>query len=367
MDDFAEESPCLQILVESPGHCIELLHSSIKMMSRSIFARLPQTSSTEQFSSPLMKVLWKVMMVAGVVIYGSHAILINLCKNDQGKIPFSSASVVLLSEVIKFLFSVILLLPEMWRGTVHYPPIKTVVFFSIPAFLYCISNNTAVHVQVYLDPASFQVLCNFKTGITAILYWFIIRRNISEKQWTALGLITLAGCFNSYGGLQTSQDIIQVRNNSTNVARHVYVTVTGLLLMVFYCTMSGLAGISTEYILKRQYKISLHLQNTLMYFYGMMFNLLAYCTSDSQPSDSSAGFFSGYSKWTVVIVFCQAMNGLILSAVMKHSSNLIRLLIIACAMIVNTALSMAIFSLQLNLYFNVAFILVILALKLYHS
>ncbi len=63
----------------------------------------------------------------------------------------------------------------------------------------------------------------------------------------------------------------------------------------------------------------------------------------------------------------QAMNGLILSAVMKHSSNLIRLLIIACAMIVNTALSMAIFSLQLNLYFNIAFILVIVALKLYHS
>ena len=76
----------------------------------------------------------------------------------------------------------------------------------------------------------------------------------------------------------------------------------------------------------------------------------------SQASFSNATFFK-----------LQAMNGLILSAVMKHSSNLIRLLIIACAMIVNTALSMAIFSLQLNLYFNIAFILVILALKLYHS
>ena len=76
----------------------------------------------------------------------------------------------------------------------------------------------------------------------------------------------------------------------------------------------------------------------------------------SQASFSNAIFFK-----------LQAMNGLILSAVMKHSSNLIRLLIIACAMIVNTALSMAIFSLQLNLYFNIAFILVILALKLYHS
>lgn len=49
----------------------------------------------------------------------------------------------------------------------------------------------------------------------------------------------------SYGGLQTAQDIIQVRTNSTNSGKQIYVTVPGLLLMVFYCTMSGLAGIST--------------------------------------------------------------------------------------------------------------------------
>lgn len=74
-----------------------------------------------------------------------------------------------------------------------------------------------------------------------------------------------------------------------------------------------------------------------------------------------------YKENNSCFVEFQATNGLILSAVMKHSSNLIRLLIIACAMSVNTALSMAISSLQLNLYFNVAFILVIVALKLYHS
>ena len=49
------------------------------------------------------------------------------------------------------------LIPEMCRGAVHFPPKKTLVFFAIPAFLYFVSNNTAVHVQVYLDPASFQV------------------------------------------------------------------------------------------------------------------------------------------------------------------------------------------------------------------
>ena len=35
------------------------------MMSRSLLSRLPQTSASEQFSGPLMKVLWKAMMVAG--------------------------------------------------------------------------------------------------------------------------------------------------------------------------------------------------------------------------------------------------------------------------------------------------------------
>lgn len=74
-----------------------------------------------------------------------------------------------------------------------------------------------------------------------------------------------------------------------------------------------------------------------------------------------------YKENNSCFVKFQATSGPILSAVMKHSSNLIRLLIIACAMSVNTALSMAIFLLHLNFYFNVAFILVIVALKLYHS
>lgn len=130
-----------------------------------------------------------------------------------------------------------------------------------------------------------------------------------------------------------------MRNYVKNSGKQIYVTVTGILLMIFYCTMSGLAGISTEYILKRQYKVSIHLQNTLMYLYGIIFNLLAYTSTNHSAGtiyDTSAGFFHGYSKWTVVIFFCQATNGVILSAVMKHSSNLIRLLIIACAMSVNS-------------------------------
>ena len=67
-----------------------------------------------------------------------------------------------------------------------------------------------------------------------------------------------------------------------------------------------------------------------------------------------------------VVCSSQAVIGLIMSAVMKHSSNITRLFLISSAMLVATTLSVLIFHLQLNIYFCLAFILVILAVFLYY-
>ncbi|XP_031553771.1 probable UDP-sugar transporter protein SLC35A4 isoform X2 [Actinia tenebrosa] len=328
-------------------------------------------SQNGRFLDPLMSILWQLMFIAGVFIYGSHSILINLCKVD-GKIPFNSASVVLLIELAKLLFSLFFFIPEALAGNIHSPSVKTVLAFSIPAVLYCINNNIVVHVQLYLDPASFQVLGNLKIATTAVLYWLIIKRKISRQKWISLFLVTLAGISNSYGGLHPHHEII--KDNKQQVENKIYVTLLGVLLMLLYCTISGLAGVYTEYILKRQFKVSLHLQNSLLYTYGVVLNFWAFIINDSiqnntheTVSGSGLGdFFTGYSMWTFLIIITQAMNGLIMSAVMKHASNITRLIIIACAMVVTTILSVLVFSLQLNIYFILAFALVIVALKLYH-
>jgi hypothetical protein len=51
---------------------------------------------------------------------------------------------------------------------------------------------------------------------------------------------------------------------------------------------------------------------------------------------------------------------------MKQASSLTRLVMIAGAILVSTTLSVIIFSLQFNDYFITAFILVILAMGIYH-
>jgi len=89
--------------------------------------------------------------------------------------------------------------------------------------------------------------------------------------------------------------------------------------------------------------------------------------SDPSTPEGSWNLFRGYTMYTWALVVSQALVGLMISAIMKHASNITRLFIIACAMLVATILSVAVFHLRLNVYFSAAFTFVLIALYLYHK
>lgn len=148
--------------------------------------------------------------------------------------------------------------------------------------------------------------------------------------------------------------------------------------MCVYCILSGFSGVYNEYLLKRNYSECIHLQNAYLYSYGCLFNLIAYFFEASYVGRSSgtlhnnnissnvfAGFFSGFSVYTWTIVATQVLNGFLMSIVMKHSSNITRLFVISCSLVVTTVLSVLVFSLKLNLYFYFCFSLIVFSLYLY--
>jgi len=328
--------------------------------------------------------MWKFLLTLSVFIYGAHSILVNLSKED-GRIPYSSASVILFVELCKLLFSISFLSSDIMAGKVQNQPLRTWLAFSVPAILYCINNNLCVHVLLFIDPASYQLLVNIKIVTTAVLYRIIIKRPISRIKWVALSLITVAGVCNSYGGIKSTPAKVaaKVAEATDAPSQHldIYVSVTGILLVLLISLISGFAGVYTEYIVKRQFQISLHQQNTMLYTFGVLFNFLTYAAFVNSSNlgtrhelaitrflASVFGVFSnlfvGYNRWTVVLICSEACGGLILSAVMKYASNITKLFIISSAMVVTTVLSVILFSLQLNLYFLLAFALVVFALFL---
>ncbi|XP_010156515.1 PREDICTED: probable UDP-sugar transporter protein SLC35A4 [Eurypyga helias] len=298
----------------------------------------------------LRRGLWGLMLLLSVAIYGSHAPLLTLCKVD-GMIPFSSTSVVVLVELTKLVFSLLCLLTwdrEPLGVTVSW---RHVVPFALSALLYAANNNLVVHMQLFMDPSTYQVLSNLKIVSTALLYSLFLRQRLDMRKWLALCLLVVAGVTYSYGGLQDPGSPSKMQ---------LHVTPVGLLLILVYCLISGLSAVYTEAILKTQ-ALPLSLQNLFLYFFGVLLNLIGYFWSSAEGS-----FLEGFSSWVLVIVVSQALNGLIMSVVMKHSSNITRLFVISCSILVNALLSVTLFNLQLTLLFFVAVSCIGLAVHLYY-
>ncbi|NXA07584.1 S35A4 protein, partial [Sapayoa aenigma] len=292
---------------------------------------------------------WALMLLLSVAIYGSHAPLLTLCKVD-GAMPFSSTSVVVLVELTKLALSLLSLLAQETPAAAvswhHAAP------FALSALLYAANNNLVVHMQLFMDPSTFQVLSNLKIVSTALLYSLLLRRRLGPRRWLALLLLLLAGVSYSCGGL---------RGAGSPAGMRLHVTPVGLVLLCVYCLMSGLSAVYTEAILKTQ-ALPLSLQNIFLYFFGVLLNLMG-----SVWSGMEGGFLQGFSPWVLLVVLSQALNGLIMSVVMKHSSNITRLFIISCSILVNALLSVALFNLQLTLLFFMAVACIGLAVHLYYG
>lgn len=160
---------------------------------------------------------FRAMILFQIIAYGSYSILVHLCEKN-GMISFSSTTLNFILEFVKLIFSLTAL---MCSQSIIYPTIgQFIVWFrqslpySIPGILYFINNNLAVHMQLQMDPASYQILANFKVLTTAILYRLIMKQKLSRKKWFALSLLFFGGVAYSLGRIRFSIDFLPLNKCS---------------------------------------------------------------------------------------------------------------------------------------------------------
>lgn len=148
---------------------------------------------------------FRAMILFQIMAYGSYSVLVHLCEKD-GAIAFSSTTMNSILEIFKLIFSLFAFTCCTSISTNVYSNEKQIVTwfrqslpYSIPGMLYFINNNLAVHMQVQMDPASYQILSNFKILTTAILYRLIIKKKLTRSQWFALLLLFVGGLAYSIG------------------------------------------------------------------------------------------------------------------------------------------------------------------------
>lgn len=304
---------------------------------------------------------WILMLLLSTAMYGAHAPLLALCHVD-GQVPFRPSSAVLLTELTKLLLCTFSLLVgwQAWpRGT---PSWRQAAPFALSALLYGANNNLVIYIQRYMDPSTYQVLSNLKIGSTALFYCLCLRHRLSARQGFALLLLMAAGACYAAGGLQDPGNTLPGPPQAAAAGpTPMHITPLGLLLLVLYCLISGLSSVYTELLLKRQ-RLPLALQNLFLYTFGVLLNLGLYASGGPGP-----GLLEGFSGWAALVVLSQALNGLLMSAVMKHGSSITRLFVVSCSLVVNAVLSAALLRLQLTAAFFLATLLIGLAVRLYYG
>ena len=260
--------------------------------------------------------------ITAALLMSLQPILVTMSKNPAGGFSYSVPSSTMLSELLKLVISMALLVQQCMAGKVssilHEDSLTEFASYIIPSFIYFINNNCIFFILQAVDPTTFQLLSQMKTIFTGLLFRIFLKRRLSAVQY--LALLTLA-CGTACSQLPSGNGGGSKWHKSA-AAMHAGMAapLIGGLLSVFSSLLSALGGIYNEKLLKGRPSTSIHWQNIQMYVWGVVFNALgAYMKDGAQMSAN--GLLSGFSAaaWTVVV--CNALNGLAISAVLKCASH----------------------------------------------
>ncbi|KAF8379661.1 hypothetical protein HHK36_029105 [Tetracentron sinense] len=210
----------------------------------------------------------------------------------------------------------------LWRECRASPPPrmttewKSVRLFPIPSVIYLIHNNVQFATLTYVDTSTYQIMGNLKIVTTAILFRLFLRRKLSNLQWMAIVLLAV--------GTTTSQvkGCGEVSCDSLFSA-----PIQGYMLGILSACLSALAGVYTEFLMKKN-NDSLYWQNVQLYTFGSIFNMARLLLDDFRGGFEKGPWwqriFNGYNMTTWMVVLNLGSTGLLVSWLMKYADNIVK-------------------------------------------
>lgn len=234
--------------------------------------------------------------------------------------------------------------------------VSTLKFF-VPAIIYMTQNALSYYAFALMSPSAYQVLNQLKIVSTALASRFLLKRQMPTTRWCSIVML----CLGAMTALLTcDHDHI------------VSVPARGLGISAVISCLSALAGISSEYLIKSPEvagedapENSIHIKNVKLYFCGAVVSgaavLIRMPTLEARGSVFSG--FDNMTSWTLVAI--AAYTGLIVSAMLKYGSALLKTVASVAALCLTAVVSIVLFDTEMSIMLVDGLAMVSLGLFLY--
>ncbi|KAK9668367.1 hypothetical protein RND81_13G055500 [Saponaria officinalis] len=303
---------------------------------------------------------WYFVAALLTLLTSSQGILTTLSQSNRGY-KYDYATVPFLAEVFKLLVSSLLL----WREVRMSPTVrmttdwKTVRLFPIPSVIYLIHNNVQFATLTYVDTSTYQIMGNLKIVSTGILFRLFLKKKLSNLQW--MGIILLAV------GTTTSQ----VKGCGESSCDSLFsAPIQGYMLGILSACLSALAGVYTEFLMKKN-NDSLYWQNVQLYTFGAIFNMARLVVDDFRSGFEKGPWwqrlFDGYTLTTWLVVLNLGSSGLLVSWLMKYADNIVKVYSTSMAMLLTMILSVYLFNFKPTVQLFLGIIICMMSVHMYFA
>ncbi|CAL1535569.1 unnamed protein product [Lymnaea stagnalis] len=285
----------------------------------------------------------KLYSLLGMVIQSSLLALTTRYSRTEHieGLRYVSSTAVATSEVIKVIICLLIMAltarKTLLAQLLSLTNTRDVIKSCVPAILYTVQNNLQFVAMSYLDAATFQVTYQLKILTTAVFSVCFLRRQLDAVHWAALFMLTAGVVL-----VQFPKSVHCATNGDKTCdvsEAGAHSVLTGVMSVFAMCVSSGFAGVYTEKILKSTNTVdSMWAKNVQLATVSVLVSLMFVFINDGETVMTS-GFFQGYDIVTWVVVFQQAVLGLVISLVMKYADNILKGFASSIAILFTTVIS----------------------------
>eukprot|EP00092_Neocalanus_flemingeri_P062153 GFUD01074928.1.p1 GENE.GFUD01074928.1~~GFUD01074928.1.p1 ORF type:complete len:343 (+),score=63.91 GFUD01074928.1:266-1294(+) len=321
------------------------------MMGKEAFTKLFPTPS-----SFLVFVLYMGMFVA-------QGMLVTASRNGSSSYSYNTVTVVLLTEMLKLVFSSIVYFKDssvrsLFEGVYKYRWI--LLLYLVPATLYCLYNNLSFLSLAYFDPTTYFMFMQIRLLLTGLIYQILFKKSLSSKQWLSLAILTI-GCMVHAAG--TSSDGAESEDGTNNFMQ----LVMGSVFVLVQVLCSVFAGVYNEYLIKGEgADIHIMIQNVFMYLDSILCNVILLGVKGDLASAFSSSSLESINKTLVIIlIFNNAVLGIITSLFLKKLNSILKAFASALELVFTALLSVPLLGIPLTFHTVMALCLISVAVVMY--